>query len=141
MLFRSGVDVLFGGGAENFIAGDQSYLGKDYYQEFRNAGYNVVFNKTDMENTDNKEKTLGIFTISNLEKWVDREVLTKNLVGQKNSPTGDGSDALDQPGLKEMTLKVYGIITCVDQVLTMHSRPSISSMSAPRMIKTRVGTS
>jgi len=33
-----------------------------------------------------------------------------NLKGQKNSPTGDGTDATDQPGLKEMTLKAIDIL-------------------------------
>jgi len=36
--------------------------------------------------------------------------LKENLKGQKNSPTGDGSDATDQPGLKEMTLKAIDIL-------------------------------
>jgi len=36
--------------------------------------------------------------------------LTDNLKGQKNSPTGDGTDATDQPGLKEMTLKAIDIL-------------------------------
>ena len=60
-------------------------------------------------------------------KWIDRnvrptllsgyidlksrlQVLTDNLKGQKNSPTGDGTDATDQPGLKEMTLKAIDIL-------------------------------
>jgi alkaline phosphatase len=32
------------------------------------------------------------------------------LKDQKNSPTGDGTDATDQPGLKEMTLKALDIL-------------------------------
>jgi alkaline phosphatase len=32
------------------------------------------------------------------------------LKGQKNSPVGDGIDATDQPGLKEMTLKAIDIL-------------------------------
>jgi alkaline phosphatase len=32
------------------------------------------------------------------------------LKNQKNSPTGDGTDATDQPGLKEMTLKAIDIL-------------------------------
>lgn len=41
---------------------------------------------------------------------MDRHVYTNNLSGQKNSPTGDGSDATDQPGLKDMTLKAIEIL-------------------------------
>lgn len=43
-------------------------------------------------------------------KWLDRNVLKSNLAGQKNSPTGDGTDATDQPGLKDMTLKAIEIL-------------------------------
>jgi len=38
------------------------------------------------------------------------QVLKENLKGQKDSPTGDGTDALDQPGLKDMTLKAIDIL-------------------------------
>ena len=36
--------------------------------------------------------------------------MPQNLKGLKNSPTGDGTDATDQPGLKEMTLKAIDIL-------------------------------
>lgn len=38
------------------------------------------------------------------------QVYPENLVGLANSPTGDGTDALDQPGLKQMTLKAIDIL-------------------------------
>ena len=38
-------------------------------------------------------------------KWLDHHVYSENLKGQKNSPIGDGSDATDQPGLKDTTSK------------------------------------
>ncbi|KAK7050904.1 hypothetical protein VNI00_005016 [Paramarasmius palmivorus] len=91
-----GPDVVFGGGAEHFIAGPKSFNGTDFYEAFQDQGYNVVYNKTDLESVGNDQKTLGIFT--------------KNLLNQKNSPTGDGTDAVDQPGLKEMTLKAIDIL-------------------------------
>ncbi|KXN84738.1 hypothetical protein AN958_12165 [Leucoagaricus sp. SymC.cos] len=37
-------------------------------------------------------------------------VVPDNLKGQQNSPTGDGSDALNQPGLKDMTLEAIDIL-------------------------------
>jgi len=43
-------------------------------------------------------------------KWVDRQVFPQNLRNQKNSPTGDGTDAIDQPGLKEMTIKAIDVL-------------------------------
>lgn len=42
----TGPDVLFGGGAENFIAGEDSYKRQDYYKLFADKGYSVSWNKT-----------------------------------------------------------------------------------------------
>jgi alkaline phosphatase len=36
--------------------------------------------------------------------------MPENLKNQENSPLGDGTDALDQPGLKDMTLKAIDIL-------------------------------
>jgi alkaline phosphatase len=60
-----GVDVLFGGGAENFLPGG-SYQGKNYYDEFAKKGYNVVYNNTGLQAIDNKKRALGIFSQSNM---------------------------------------------------------------------------
>lgn len=57
---------LHSGGAEQFIEGDDSWEGRDFYQDFAKAGYNVVHNKTQLEELSGSEKTLGIFTISHL---------------------------------------------------------------------------
>ncbi|KAF9042642.1 alkaline phosphatase [Hymenopellis radicata] len=103
-------DVIFGAGAEQFIPGDGSPGGKDFYAAFASEGYNVVYNNTELQGTGNNTKTLGIFGTENLSKWVDRQVYPENLVGLGNSPLGDGTDALDQPGLKEMTLKAIDIL-------------------------------
>ncbi|KAG6849782.1 hypothetical protein H0H93_005168 [Arthromyces matolae] len=105
-----GPDVVFGGGAEQFIAGSGSPGGKDYYQAFKNKGYNVVYSNTELQKVGNDKKVLGIFSKSNMAKWVDRHIFPENLKNQKNSPTGDGTDALDQPGLKEMTLKAIDVL-------------------------------
>ncbi|KAI0310610.1 alkaline-phosphatase-like protein [Amylostereum chailletii] len=104
-----GVDVLFGGGAENFLPGG-SLGGRNYYDLFAEAGYNVVHNKTALKTMDTSHRALGIFSKSNLAKWVDREVHPENLRGLANSPTGDGTDATDQPGLKDMTLKAIDVL-------------------------------
>ena len=45
-----------------------------------------------------------------MAKWLDRQVYPDNLKEKANSPTGDGSDATDQPGLKDMTLKAIDIL-------------------------------
>lgn len=106
----TGPDVLFGGGAEQFIPGKASFEGKDYYAAFAAKGYNVVQNNTALQKTGNNTKTLGIFCISNMAKWLDRNVYTQNLIGNKDAPDGKNGSATDQPGLKEMTLKAIDIL-------------------------------
>ncbi|KAI5892802.1 alkaline phosphatase [Schizophyllum commune H4-8] len=103
-------DVIFGGGAELFLAEEDAFEGRDMYGEFGARGYNVVFNKTALASAPNDTKTLGIFSTSNMAKWLDRQVYPDNLKDKANSPTGDGSDATDQPGLKDMTLKAIDIL-------------------------------
>ncbi|OCK92351.1 putative extracellular phytase [Cenococcum geophilum 1.58] len=109
----TGPDVLFGGGAEQFYSpklGGKTYLDKDYYTEFANKGYQILWNNTALSKAKNDTKALGIFTVSNMAKWLDRNVYTANL-NQSLSPSGDKKPALDQPGLKEMTLKAIDILS------------------------------
>ncbi|KAK4632021.1 Alkaline phosphatase H [Fulvia fulva] len=109
----NGPDVLFGGGAENFCSpevGGETYMDQDYYKVFADAGYQVLYNGSSLETASNSERALGIFTQSNMAKWLDRNVYTDNLEGGENSPTCDGTDAVDQPGLREMTLKAIDIL-------------------------------
>lgn len=107
---HGGPDAYFGGGAEQFLPGSGSYLGKDYYAEFANKGYTVSLNKTSLLATPNKDKALGIFCKSNLPVWLDRNVYTDNLNKSSNDPSGAKSPALDLPGLKEMTLKAIDVL-------------------------------
>jgi alkaline phosphatase len=107
-----GPDVLFGGGAEQFYSpelGGETYEDKDYYEEFAKKGYQVLWNATSLDAASTSEKALGIFTVSNMAKWLDRNVYKANL-NQSLSPSGDKTPALDQPGLKEMTLKALDIL-------------------------------
>ena len=103
-----GVDVLMGGGAENFQPcedGCSSYKDQDYYQLFAERGYSVVQDKDELEGASTSEKLLGIFSTGNLDKWLDRNVFPENTRGNGNSPKNDGTDADNQPGLKAMTMK------------------------------------
>ncbi|KAL9101948.1 MAG: hypothetical protein Q9163_002836 [Psora crenata] len=106
----TGPDVLFGGGAEQFIPGKTSFQGRDYYAAFAAKNYNVVLNNTALQKTANTTKTLGIFSVSNMAKWLDRNVYRNNLLGNKDSPDGKNGSATDQPGLKEMTVKAIDIL-------------------------------
>lgn len=105
-------DVLFGGGAEFFLPGEdfESPNHEDYYQAFKDAGYQVVKDNSTLASVDVNQKALGIFSVDHMPVWLDRNVYTETLKGRKNSPTGDESDALDLPGLKEMTLKAVDIL-------------------------------
>ncbi len=105
-----GPDAFFGGGAEQFLLGSGSYLGKDYYAEFAKKGYTVSLNKTSLAKASNSSKALGIFCTSNLPVWLDRNVFSDNLKSLKNDPAGNKSAALDLPGLKEMTLKAIDVL-------------------------------
>jgi alkaline phosphatase len=119
----TGPDVLFGGGAEQFYPGKTSFQGLDYYDIFRKAGYSVVQNKTAMEASDNSSRHLGIFSVSNMAKWVDRNIYPANLNKSKTAPDGSNGTATDQPGLKDMTLKALEILQ------TRHSEDGFFLMS------------
>ncbi|CAJ2507185.1 Uu.00g083710.m01.CDS01 [Anthostomella pinea] len=107
---QGGPDVWFGGGAEQFYPGDGSYEGKDYYEAFAQAGYDISLNKTSLLEMGNSRKALGVFCQSHLPVWLDRNVYTENLADFENDPLGSESPALDLPGLKEMTLKAVDIL-------------------------------
>jgi len=76
----SGPDVLFGGGAEQFytnastgVIASNTYQGKNYYDQFAAKNYTIVGNNTALRATSNSSKTLGIFTSSNMDVWLDRK--------------------------------------------------------------------
>ncbi|KAI0426224.1 alkaline phosphatase [Xylaria sp. FL1042] len=107
---QKGPDVWFGGGAEQFYPGKDSYKGEDYYAKFAAAGYDISLNKTSLLELGNTSKALGIFCRSHLPVWLDRNVYTDNLADFSNDPHGTTAPALDLPGLKEMTLKAVDIL-------------------------------
>ncbi|OAL33097.1 hypothetical protein AYO20_07579 [Fonsecaea nubica] len=106
----TGPDVLFGGGAEQFYPGKGSFQGKDYYQEFAKQNYTVVLNNTALQASGNSSKHLGIFSVNNMAKWLDRNVYPQNLNKSSTAPDGSKAAATDQPGLKEMTLKALEVL-------------------------------
>ncbi|KAG9224943.1 hypothetical protein PTI98_009838 [Pleurotus ostreatus] len=103
-------DVIFGGGAQAFLPGPDSPNGTDFYQAFAKEGYNIIHNNTQLQGVDIEKKTLGIFSKGIMSQWLDRHIYPESLKGRKNSPLGDDADALDQPGLKDMTLKAIDIL-------------------------------
>lgn len=107
---RGGPDVYFGGGADQFLPGDESYQGKSYYDEFAKEGYSISLNKTSLLKLSNEEKALGVFSQGHMPVWLDRNIYKDNLKNFKNDPRGGNGPALDLPGLKDMTLKAVEIL-------------------------------
>lgn len=61
-----------GGGAEGFCSpdvGGDTYMDRDYYEVFEKAGYKLVFNNTELQAAGDDQRTLGIFSTSNMAKW------------------------------------------------------------------------
>ncbi|KAL5353804.1 hypothetical protein ACLOAV_001846 [Pseudogymnoascus australis] len=106
----NGPDVLFGGGAENFNPGEDSYKGLDYVEEFKNKGYKVALDNTTLATLSSKERALGLFSMSTMPVWLDRNVYTENIANSTNHPSGNKEPATDLPGLKDMTLKAVDIL-------------------------------
>ncbi|WP_439622231.1 alkaline phosphatase [Shinella sp.] len=99
MLFDVKPDVLFGGGSVFFLGkdtpGSKRKDDKDYIAEFKNAGYALATDKTELAalTTSNQEKLLGLFHPGNMDVTLDREFLKKGTVDKFPN----------QPGLVEMT--------------------------------------
>lgn len=99
MLFDVKPDVLFGGGSVYFLGkdtpGSKRKDDKDYITEFKNAGYALATDKTELAalSGSNQDKLLGLFHTANLDVTLDREFLKKGTVDKFPN----------QPGLVEMT--------------------------------------
>ena len=44
----------------------------NYYNVFRDAGYSVVMNNTELQAASDSDRLLGIFSVSNMAKWCVR---------------------------------------------------------------------
>ncbi|WP_421578891.1 alkaline phosphatase [Shinella sp. M31] len=92
-------DVLFGGGSAYFLGkdvpGSKRKDDKDYIAEFKNAGYALAIDKTELAAAAgaNEEKLLGLFHTGNMDVTLDREFLKKGTVDKFPN----------QPGLVDMT--------------------------------------
>lgn len=59
----------------------------NYYNVFSDAGYTIVANNTELQAAPDSDKLLGIFSISNMAKWLDRNVFTDNVEGNEDAPS------------------------------------------------------
>lgn len=58
------IDVLMGGGAEQFIPGPGSPNGTNLYEAFAQKGYQVVYDNTTLYQADETKPLLGVFSKS-----------------------------------------------------------------------------
>ncbi len=92
-------DVILGGGSAHFLpqatAGSKRKDDKDYIQLFKDAGYALATDKTELATAaaSNQPNLLGLFHTGNMDTTLDREFLKKGTV--EKFP--------NQPGLVEMT--------------------------------------
>ncbi|WRT70827.1 uncharacterized protein IL334_007826 [Kwoniella shivajii] len=103
----AGLDLLFGGGAENFLP--TSANGNiSQFDRWGSEGYQVGYTKTELEAFDNAQRALAIFTQGNISTWLDKNIYPDTL-DLAITPQGERG-AYDQPGLKDMTLKAIDIL-------------------------------
>ena len=98
-------EVILGGGARYMLPstneGSRRVDERDVFTEYENAGYTVVTSASELETVvaSSPEHLLGIFHVSDMNVWLDRNVYTDNL-----------GDFTDQPGLVDMTLIALDIL-------------------------------
>lgn len=107
-IFALKPDVVLGGGSAYFLPqstpGSKRKDDKNYIDEFKNAGYSLATNATELSKIDikNTDKLLGLFHTGNLNTIVDIKFLKENGV-TKNFP--------DQPELPDMAKTALDILS------------------------------
>lgn len=128
MLFDVKPDVLLGGGSAYFLPkttpGSKRKDDKDYIQLFKDAGYSLATDKTELAAASgtNQGKILGLFHPANMDVTLDREFLKKGTVAKFPN----------QPGLVEMTkVALAQLAKNPDGFFLMVEGASIDKMSHP----------
>lgn len=100
------VDVLMGGGARRMIPqsveGSRRTDDRDLIAEFEAAGFVVTTTATELTTaleSETPNKLLGVYTPSDMNVWLDRNVYTENV-----------GEFTDQPGLTAMTLAALEVL-------------------------------
>ncbi|OOS06580.1 alkaline phosphatase, partial [Moraxella cuniculi] len=107
MLFNAKPDVLLGGGSAYFLpqhmAGSKRKDDKDFITAFKNSGYRVISNASQLKQIDGKntKKLLGLFHTGNLNTVLDRRFLNN----------GSTAKFPDQPDLTEMTKTALDVLS------------------------------
>jgi alkaline phosphatase len=121
-------DVILGGGSAYFlgkdIPGSKRKDDKDYIKLFKDAGYALATDKTELEaaSKTNTGKILGLFHTGNMDVTLDREFLKKGSVDKFPN----------QPGLKDMTkVALDELSKNPDGFFLMVEAASVDKMSHP----------
>ncbi|KAJ3284778.1 hypothetical protein HK104_009773 [Borealophlyctis nickersoniae] len=127
-------DVFLGGGGASFCNSTTKYcesLNKqDYYALYQKAGYEVVYNREQLNAYQGTKPLLGIFHLNHMDTWVERELYKENVMLRESDPKGNGGSAKDQPSLVEMTMKAIQTMDkkCSDGWFLMAEAASVDKM-------------
>ena len=128
MFYSVKPDVIIGGGSAYFlpqnVPGSKRKDDKDYIQLFKDAGYTLATDKTELTAAagTNTGKILGLFHPANMDVTLDREFLKKGTVDKFPN----------QPGLVEMTkVALNQLAKNPDGFFLMVEGASIDKMSHP----------
>ncbi|KAJ3413498.1 hypothetical protein HDV05_007881 [Chytridiales sp. JEL 0842] len=130
-------DIILGGGGASFCNGNsqcRSLNRKDQYRAFSDAGYAILHDRNALNAYTNAARPLlGIFTKENLDTWYDRVAQPSNLQGKNSSPFADGTAALNQPGLEDMTMKAIELMDkrCTDGWFLLSEAASVDKAMHP----------
>jgi alkaline phosphatase len=99
---------------------------RDFYDEYRKAGYKVVNSADELMSYNGKEPILGIFNGRVMDTWIDRN-LYKESLDSKGDPFGATAKASNQPSLEQMTMKAIEVLEarCDDGFFLMVEAASI----------------
>lgn len=128
MFYAVQPDVILGGGSAYFLPqatpGSKRKDDKDYIQLFKDAGYALATDKSELEASfgTNAAKLLGLFHTGNMDSILDRNILKKGTV----------SKFPNQPGLVDMTnAALTQLSKNEDGFFLMVEGASIDKMSHP----------
>ncbi|GAA5944718.1 alkaline phosphatase [Sporobolomyces koalae] len=110
-----GPDVFFAGGGSDFLA-KPSNGNVSQIKRWQDRGYKFVHDNTTLQDLNNQDRALGLFSTSTMPTWLDRHIFKDNLnntasygAWNKQNETFTAPN-LDSPGLKEMTIKAIDIL-------------------------------
>ena len=99
---------------------------RDFYKEYRDAGFTVVNTRGELNAYNGQGPIVGIFNSGNMDTWIDRNIYTQSL-NDEGDALGKDAPAKDQPGLEEMTMAAVRVLEtrCQDGFFLMVEAASV----------------